>query len=149
MVVDPGWPVPPCGWPDWVWRVPYVGELHPDGPDRPIDDGANCQRYAYEVLTLFGCRIPPFRSSELWDDTSVTERVDGLPQALDLVLFNESNRAWGAHVGVALGPDEVLHLSKSVGRPEAWTLAEFEARPAYRVRVGIKRPTVVSFVRQW
>jgi len=103
-----------------------------------LEQGANCQHFAYEFLRHFGFELPNLRSSELWSDSkysTVALRI----RPLDLVLFNRSRKAWGAHVGVYLGEKEVLHLCKSAGCPETWTLDKFAATPAYRVFVGAKR----------
>ncbi|MGW7041465.1 hydrolase [Streptomyces avermitilis] len=124
------------------WSVPYAGSRFPGAAtvaDQPgLTAGGNCQLFAYEVLTLFGLAPPPLRSSELWDDTQTTVRVSA-PQPLDLLLFNASASAYGAHVGVWAGDDAVLHLCAEVGRPTVWGLADFEARERYRVLVGTKR----------
>lgn len=40
--------------------------------------------------------------------------------------------AFGAHVGVHVGDDAVLHLSAEAGRPEVWTYAELTTREVYR-----------------
>ncbi|RZQ59605.1 hydrolase [Amycolatopsis suaedae] len=117
--------------------VRYAGARHP-GSARGLAGGANCQLYAYAVLAHHGLTVPPVRSSELWADTVHTVRVS-TPRPLDLLLFNADDRAFGAHVGVWAGPDQVLHLCAEVGRPAVWSLAEFAARPRYRVLVGIKR----------
>lgn len=58
------------------------------------------------------------------------------------ILFNPSDDAWGAHVGVWVGRNRVAHLSKDVGYPVVWGLEEFSALERYRVVVGVKRPTV-------
>ncbi|MFE1172385.1 cell wall hydrolase [Streptomyces sp. NPDC058773] len=113
------------------------------GPFDDLDRGANCQRYAYAVLRHFGLLIPPLRSAELWADTRATHRVDR-PQPLDLVLFDGGPAAgrppgYGAHVGVHLGPDEVLHLCREAGRPVVWRYADFAARPRYGRFLGTKR----------
>lgn len=140
----PEWPTPPGGWPDWLWTVPYLGSAHP-GADHPppVERGANCQRYAYEILALFGRRPPPLRSSELWADTAHTTPVDGAPQPLDLLLFNATPdaqpQAHGAHVGVWMCDGQVLHLSAEVGVPAVWTLDTFRATDRYAVLVGAKR----------
>lgn len=90
------------------------------------------------MLAHFGRRVPPLRSSELWVDTAVTERVLR-PEPLDLLLFNRSVDPYGAHVGVCAGDDLVLHLCREVGRPAIWPLAAFAARPRYAVLIGAKR----------
>ncbi|MEU9499615.1 cell wall hydrolase [Streptomyces sp. NPDC048196] len=105
--------------------------------------GANCQRYAYAVLRHFGLEVPPLRSAELWADTVATRRA-GRPRPLDLVLFDAGpNRdrpeGYGAHVGVHLGPDAVLHLCREVGRPAVWCFADFAARTRYARFLGVKR----------
>lgn len=37
------------------------------------------------------------------------------------------------------GPEEVLHLSKEVGVPVVWPMAEFSGRVRYATIVGFKR----------
>ena len=136
-----GWPQPAGGWPEWLWTVPYVGAHHPAATPMPtIVNGANCQRYAYAVLALFDLAVPPLRSSELWEDHAVTLPVahDRL-SALDLVLFSADGEPWGAHVGVFMAPNEVLHLCQEVGAPAVWTWGDFEERPRYATFVGAKR----------
>lgn len=125
--------------PDWYWSIPYVYERYP-GADGVVDlrAGANCQLFAYSVLALFGLAVPPVRSSELWDDTEFTVRVEDF-RPLDLLLFNDSDRAYGAHVGVYVAPNRVLHLCREIGTPVVWSLADFARRPSYRVVVGAKR----------
>lgn len=128
--------------PDAFWEVRYVGARYPGAPVvrkfPGLEEGANCQLFAYEVLHHFGLAPPELRSSELWADTTATHRVTA-PRPLDLVLFNATRDAWGAHVGVWAGDDQVLHLCGEVGRPALWTLAMFAARPSYRVLIGFKR----------
>ncbi|MGW4898402.1 hydrolase [Kitasatospora sp. NPDC004240] len=128
--------------PAGYWNVPYVGARHPGSPavaERPgLAEGANCQLYAYAVLARFGPAPPPLRSDELWADREHTVRVR-TPRLLDLLLFNAGADAYGAHVGVWLGEDAVLHLCREVGLPAVWPLADFAARERYAVLVGIKR----------
>lgn len=131
---------PPAGWPSWAIAAPYVGAAHPQATHPiPLDDGANCQRYAYAVLELFGRTVPPHRSSELWDDEHLTKvsRVDA--RALDLALFNGTSAAWGAHVAVVLNPDELLHLCREVGHPVIWSWDDFATREQYSHIVGLIR----------
>ncbi|MEU9125696.1 cell wall hydrolase [Streptomyces sp. NPDC048506] len=116
------------------------------GADDAYEDlaqGANCQRYAYAVLHHFGLLVPPLRSAELWADGAATRRV-GRPRPLDLVLFDGGPVAgrpegYGAHVGVHLGPDQVLHLCREVGRPVVWRYADFAVRARYARLLGTKR----------
>ncbi|MFF8946851.1 hydrolase [Streptomyces sp. NPDC014864] len=124
--------------------VPYAGSRFPGSPAvaaRPDPAaGANCQLYAYAVLRHFGLAPPPLRSSELWADTRDTVRV-ARPRPLDLLLFNAVDDAYGAHVGVWVDEDRILHLCAEAGRPAVWTPADFAARERYRVLVGVKRVT--------
>ncbi|MEV0126281.1 hydrolase [Streptomyces sp. NPDC050703] len=130
--------------PAGFWSVPYAGDRFPGAKavaERPgLAAGANCQLFAYAVLEHFGLAPAPLRSSDLWDDTRTTVRVSG-PEPLDLVLFNASDRAYGAHVGVWAGDDAVLHLCAEVGRPAVWSLTDFAARARYGVMLGAKRVT--------
>nr|WP_236652000.1 hydrolase [Streptacidiphilus neutrinimicus] len=122
--------------------MPYVAARYPGSPAvtaRPgLADGANCQLYAYAVLAHFGLRLPPLRSAELWTDRTATREVPA-PEPLDLLLFAPTGDPYGAHLGVWLGPDRVLHLSREVGHPALWPLAAFRARDRYRVLLGLKR----------
>ncbi len=131
--------------PATFWTVPYVASRFPGSPAvtrRPgLAAGANCQLFAYELLRHFGLTPPALRSSDLWADTRATVRVP-VAQPLDLLLFNATQDAYGAHVGVWAGEGEVLHLCAEVGRPAVWDTAEFAARERYRVLVGIKRVSV-------
>ncbi|MFL4489823.1 cell wall hydrolase [Streptomyces sp. VTCC 41912] len=115
------------------------------GPAPPPDltGGADCQRYAYAVLGHFGLRVPPPRSAELWADRAAT-RPAAPPGPLDPVLFDAGPvparpAGYGAHVGVHLGPDRVLHLCREAGRPVVWTCADFAVRPRYARLLGAKR----------
>ncbi|WP_395362388.1 hydrolase [Streptomyces sp. YH02] len=124
------------------WTVRYEGSRFPGSAAvaaRPgLTGGANCQLFAYEVLRHFGLTPPDLRSSELWSDTETTVHVPvALP--LDLVLFNSTTSAYGAHVGVHVGDDAILHLCAELGRPAVWTAADFAARERYAVRLGAKR----------
>jgi hypothetical protein len=128
--------------PDSFWEVRYVGARYPGSPAvraRPaLTEGANCQLFAYAVLRHHGLNPPELRSSELWEDDRHTTRV-AVPRDLDLVLVNSTRDAWGAHMGVWAGHNEVLHLCAEVGVPAVWDMAEFATRPGYRVVVGFKR----------
>lgn len=125
--------------PDWVATAPYLASAHPRAADLPaLVHGANCQRYAYAVLELFGRRVPPYRSSELWEETDL-ERSDRMgARDLDLVLFNDRAESWGAHIAVVVGTD-LLHLCAEVGRPALWDWTDFAARDRYREVVGLIR----------
>ena len=119
--------------------VPYEGTMIPGHkPELGLKAGANCQRFAYEVLRYFGRDVPDLRSSDLWSDQEPTVDPDE-PAPLDLVLFGSSEVPWGAHVGVYLGGSEVLHLCQEVGTPAVWSFTDFAARDRYRTRIGFKR----------
>ncbi|MEV7833327.1 hydrolase [Streptomyces subrutilus] len=128
--------------PDAFGTVPYAGSRFPGSaavrrrPD--LAEGANCQLFAYAVLRHFGRAVPALRSDDLWSDTRHTTGVVR-PQVLDLLLFGADRDPYGAHVGVWAGGGTVLHLCAEVGRPALWTLADFAARPRYRVLIGAKR----------
>ncbi len=130
--------------PPFYWTIPYVGKRYPGVPNEgDLGEGANCQRYSFSVLAFFGFTIPDFRSSDLWQDTVATRRVSS-PQPLDLLLFNRSDGPWGAHVGLYVADNAVLHLCKEIGFPEVWKLEDFSQRPRYRYLVGTKRVRAVE-----
>jgi hypothetical protein len=119
--------------------VPYDAARYPGAPGvRGLAGGANCQQFAYELLRHFGRSISGFRSRELWLDEAETERVDAL-EPLDLLLFNDTDDPFGAHVAVYLGDGMAAHLSKQVGRAAVWALEDFACCPDYRVLIGVKR----------
>ncbi len=122
------------------WDVPYDGARYPgSGLSGALADGANCHVFAYAILAEFGFHLPPLRSAELWRDTDATQVVL-TPRPLDLVLFHDREQAWGAHVGVVCGEDEVVHLCAEVGRPAVWSFADFARSSHYAHLIGYKRP---------
>jgi hypothetical protein len=118
--------------------IPYDGDRHPGAVEFDFSQGANCQLWAYALLKHFGLDVPPFRSSELWEDAEFSEAVQRW-EPLDLLLFNETESAWGAHVVVYLGDDVVAHLSRQRGLPAVCTIEELLRTPNCRVLVGAKR----------
>jgi hypothetical protein len=116
----------------------YDYDRYPQCADFDFGKGANCQLWAYALLRHFGIEVPPLRSSELWDDTEFSDAVHEL-EPLDLLLFNDTESAWGAHVAVYLGDGLVAHLSRQVSRPEICTLRQMLLNPKYRALVGAKR----------
>jgi hypothetical protein len=122
------------------WEVPWDGARHPGAvPRGQLALGADANLFAYELLALFGKRIPDLRSAELWRDTDAT-KVVLTPAPLDLVLFHDREQAFGAHCGVVCSGTEVVHLCKEVGRPAVWTFEQFARTPRFAHVVGVKRP---------
>jgi lipoprotein Spr len=125
--------------PPHFFTVSYNGDCYPGAPGvSGIAEGANCQQFAYELLRYFGKRIPAFRSSDLWEDQEATFGVTSL-EPLDLLLYNSTPRAWGAHVAVFLGEAQIIHLAKDLVRPVIWTHEQFLNTPKYRYFIGAKR----------
>lgn len=123
--------------PQHFFEVRYNAACYP-GVANGLRAGANCQHLAYELLRYFGLSLPAFRSSELWEDTVYTEKVIDL-KPLDLLLWNKTPRAFGAHVGVYLDNNQAIHLSKAVGIPIVWALEEFLGLEQYACFIGAKR----------
>ncbi|HWV22289.1 MAG TPA: NlpC/P60 family protein [Devosia sp.] len=126
--------------PAYFLSVPYNAAMHP-GAAVPADlsSGANCQVFAYALLAHFGIDFPPLRSSELWADTRHSHAVTEF-QPLDLLVFGKSADAFGAHVAVYVGEGRAIHLSRTIGLPEEWTIEDFARHENYRVLIGGKRP---------
>ena len=110
------------------------------GCDRPHDlsRGANCQVFAFEVLRHFGWMVPDYRSSELWADRDFLREVTR-PEPLDLLFYNATYEAYGAHVGVVAGDGMVLHLSRANGRPRYEAHTDLMRQPAYACFLGARR----------
>jgi lipoprotein Spr len=119
--------------------VPYRADCYPGSSKiTALADGANCQYFAYELIRYYGCIIPDFRSSDLWEDTKHTTKVTTL-EPLDLVLMHRNQCAWGAHVGVYVGNNLVVHLSKAIKNPMVEDLQDLLLKPKYSHFIGAKR----------
>jgi hypothetical protein len=117
----------------------YDGSKYPGSSKcKGVKNGANCQYFAYELLRQFNFQIPDFRSDDLWADTIFTKKVKIL-QPLDIVLFNKTKEIYASHVGIYLGHNKIIHLSKEVGYPTVWDFKEFKKRSRYDVFIGAKR----------
>ena len=57
----------------------------------------------------------------------------------DLILFNRAHSAFGAHVGVFVGDDSVLHLARRVAVPAVWNMRVFAETSSYGEIIGAKR----------
>ena len=126
--------------PAQFWRIKYDQDHDGNAPLLPnISESPNCQNFAYALLKHFGYEIPPFRSSDLWEDTQETVVVTGKLQALDLLLFNRTSNPWGAHVALYLGDGKAIHLSKKESKAVIWPFAQFQMLPEYRIFIGAKR----------
>ena len=105
--------------PAYFWQTSYNGKHHPQAQGvNGLEGGANCQQFAYEVLRFYGLNPPNLRSSELWETPELATITDFnalLP--LDLLLWNNSTEAYGAHVGVYVGQGQALHLSRAKRDP--------------------------------
>lgn len=129
--------------PSHFFNYRYDGKYYP-GANLVQESGeifkANCQVFVYDILEHFGYPLPPLRSSDLWEDTIYTKVVQRYElETLDLLLWNRTDKAWGAHVGLYTGDGIALHLSKKEIKPVFWELEVFETKPEYRVFVGAKR----------
>lgn len=142
--INDTWPAPEKGWPAGLWQVPYTSSAIPTS-DMPLSwlAGSNCQRFAYAVLRLFGLDCPPLRSSELWENIDATSTVER-PRPLDLAPFNAASDPFGAHVGLWMAPNEILHLCREVGLPTVWPIEAFAFRPRYATLIGFKRMNISS-----
>jgi cell wall-associated NlpC family hydrolase len=133
----PGRAYPGVQLPAQVLGVLYDAAAIPRDGKRDLSAGANCQLFAYALLAANGREVPDFRSSELWDDETVTVKVTDL-EPLDLLLFNDRSQAYGAHVAVYLGEGEAIHLARRDGIPLIWPLERFARDERYKVFIGAK-----------
>ncbi len=105
--------------------------------------GANCQVYAYEFLKEFNRIIPNFRSKELWEDHIYTKKIEKDFLEFDIMLYNIKNESFGAHIGLYLGENKVLHLSKDNKTPMIESHESLLSQEKYRYFIGAKR--VIKF----
>ena len=126
--------------PPYYFKIPYKDACYP-GSEALGDfkDGANCQVFVYELLVHFGYpNMPDFRSSELWEDEIHSQKVNHV-EAYDILFWNKTATAWGAHVGLALDASHIIHLSHENGFAEIWPIEKFETKPNYAHFIGSKR----------
>lgn len=121
-----------------LWDIHYNGAIFPGSDHQGLQAGANCQVFAYAVLATHGFHLPPFRSSDLWLDRTHTHITHTL-EPLDLLLFHHEPSAYGAHVALYWGEQQVLHLAQHHGRPRLESVASISAHPRYRCFIGAKR----------
>lgn len=120
-------------------KVSYNAERIPGVKDQDdLIQGANCQVYAYEFLRHFGKNAPQLRSSELWSDSKYTKETKPF-RFLDLMLYNKTPKAYGAHVGVYIDAGCVLHLSYEIGHPVIQTHKGLMLNEKYKCFIGAKR----------
>ena len=119
--------------------IHYNGSKYPGNTEYDsVKYGANCQSFVYEILRYFGIVLPDFRSSELWNDTHYTRKSKTL-QCMDIAFFHTNTNPYGAHIGLCIGKNKILHLSRSVGYPAIWDIEEFKKYKQYQVYIGAKR----------
>ncbi|MEM9723689.1 MAG: NlpC/P60 family protein [Bacteroidota bacterium] len=128
--------------PEFLLETPYNGTHYPGAKHtNGLKGGANCQQFAYELLRYFGKSIPNFRSSNLWEDTTYTKQVEEPFEPLDLLLWHKHLDSYGAHVGIYIGQQYVIHLAKHIGKPVIWNLEQFPLEDRYKYFIGAKRLT--------
>lgn len=127
--------------PNYFFEIPYKGSCYPGAPQLgDFKDGANCQVFVYQLLAHFGYPLlPDFRSSDLWEDSIYTSPTTAI-QAFDILFWNKTSTAWGAHIGLALDANQVIHLSRENGSAVIWPLERFLEKTPYKFFLGAKRP---------
>ncbi|MGK0387930.1 MAG: lipoprotein Spr [Maribacter sp.] len=120
--------------------IKYNPRIIPNGEEHDIiNNGANCQVYAYNLLRHNNLFVPDLRSSELWTDTEYSTLITGNYQALDILFFHKKNDAYGAHLAIFLGDNKAIHNAKKIGLPIIWDIDTFFQYPVYQFLLGGKR----------
>lgn len=126
--------------PGWLTTIQYNGKVTPHtAPFDIATTGSNCQVFSYHLLRHYNLVVPNFWSSELWSDTEFSEVITEDYQPLDILFFHRKEDAYGAHVGVYIGNNQVIHLSKQEGLPVIWEIEHFFTYPKYQFLLGGKR----------
>jgi len=125
-------------------NINYNSAVKPQSSySKDLVDGANCQIFVYSILRFYKYEIPDLKSSELWDDELFTCKVNEY-QDFDILLYNNKNNAWGAHLALFIGDNKVIHLSKAVGKPETIDYQKLRERETYKYLLGGKRLKVIN-----
>lgn len=130
--------------PERFLQINYNPEVKPQSNySKDLIDGANCQIFVYSILRFYKHEIPEFRSSELWDDELFTCKVNEY-QDFDILLYNNKDTAWGAHLALFIGNNKIIHLSKAIGKPEIIDCQKLQEREKYRYFIGVKRLKILN-----
>lgn len=126
--------------PEWYMDIKYDSTNIPDWNQKDIrNTWANCQVYAYELLRYNNKSIPDYRSKELWEDTIYSTVVSWKYEPLDVLFFNKENNPYGAHLGVYIWDNKVLHNSKDIWKPAIFELDDFLRIEKYQFCIWAKR----------
>lgn len=130
-----------CYIPDWVYDIEYNHTIDPQNPSSDLlATGSNCQVFAYTLLRWNGKIVPNLWSDEMWNDQDYSQYVESDKiEPMDLLFFSKTLSPYGAHVGVYLGSNEVIHNSIIEGKVSVWRMMKFEKYEKYRVLLGGKR----------
>jgi cell wall-associated NlpC family hydrolase len=126
--------------PEIFHSVKYNYDRYPGVEDQSnFSHGANCQVFSYELLAVNGVQAPNLRSSNIWEDSKYTLKVEGDLKPLDLLLFNSTSDPYGAHMAVSLGGEDLIHLAKHNEVAEISTINELCKLDKYKVFLGAMR----------
>ena len=126
--------------PYWYMDIPYNSKVIPNWMIHDIQlSWANCQVYAYEILRYNTIFVPDFRSRELWDDSEYSRVIPSEFEPLDILFFNKTNDPWGAHLGVYIWNNKVLHNSKDIWFPTIFDIEDFKKIHSYSCFLWGKR----------
>lgn len=126
--------------PEWYMDIKYNPKIVPDWKKQDIiSTWSNCQVYAYELLRLNNKNVPDYRSSELWEDTIYSNIVSWEYEPLDILFFNKENNPYGAHLGIYIWNNKVLHNSKDIWKPAISEFGYFQEIEKYKICIWAKR----------
>lgn len=126
--------------PERYMDIVYNPSIVPDKKEKNIiNTGANCQVYAYELLRFNNKNIPDYRSRELWEDTIYSNIVSWEYQPLDILFFNKELNPYGAHLGIYIWDNKVLHNSKDIWKSSIFELNNFKEIGKYKICIWAKR----------
>lgn len=130
--------------PERFLQINYNPEVKPQSNySKDLINGANCQIFVYSILRFYKYEIPDLKSSELWDDELFTCKVNEY-QDFDILLYNNKDNAWGAHLALFIGENKIIHLSKAVGKPEIIDYQKLQEREKYKYFIGAKRLKILN-----
>ncbi|MDD3793732.1 MAG: cell wall hydrolase [Candidatus Gracilibacteria bacterium] len=126
--------------PNYFINIVYNSKIIPNETKYDIiKTGANCQVFSYELLRFNNKKVPDLRSKELWEDNIYSKVIFNDFKPLDILFFNSKSEYYGAHLGVYIGNNKVLHISKDIGYPVIWEIKDFQNVEKYKFFLGAKR----------
>lgn len=113
-------------------------------------EGSNCELLVQAIVGARGFELPPFRSSDLYEDRIYTVSVSDLSkvQTGDIIGLTKRDKKgfWGIHMGILVagqnGEIRIIHNARHQGAARIQSLSVAMQYPEHEKPAWIKRPII-------